>query len=231
MVRAEDFINMKIELIPVIEITNYDQDVPLPPSGPYWKFPDQWENYSISTNIKAGFSEDLKPYFKGSSFYRVSEISDSDLLRIIKKEIAIQQTEENLGVDNLACSFTGGYILKIDNVEQYFPQCCGSLKNIIDWEDLFSEYYDSFYMGHPSPRVEKSKNKIIFDFLHSEIQDPYAPPVLEDKIEVDENLLKIAVKNAKQEIHNFAQQLIKINKLENLNISEIDKILIYGRDE
>ena len=27
MVRAEDFINMKIELIPVIEITSYDQDM------------------------------------------------------------------------------------------------------------------------------------------------------------------------------------------------------------
>lgn len=29
---------MIIELIPVIEITNYDNHIPLPPNGPYWEY-------------------------------------------------------------------------------------------------------------------------------------------------------------------------------------------------
>ncbi|MFC5873910.1 hypothetical protein ACFP3I_15040 [Chryseobacterium arachidis] len=223
---------MKVELIPVIEITNYDEDIPMPPSGPYWEFPDEWEDYRISANIKAGFSKDLKPYFKSSSFYRISEISDKDLLKIIHKEIEIQQTEENRGIDDLTCSLDGGYILKINNVDKYFPHCCGKLRDITEWEDLIAEEeHVYFYMGHPSPRVEKSETKIIFDFLNSEIQDPYSPPILEGKIAVDKEVLKIAIENAKNELFHFAQQLIKINELENLNIPEIDTILIYGIDE
>jgi len=83
-------------------------------------------------------------------------------------------------------------------------------------------------MGHPSPRIKKVGNKIIFDFLNSELQDPYAPPVLEDQLEVGEEALKIAIEDAKKEIDTFANKLIRINKTEKLNITEIDKILIYG---
>lgn len=221
---------MKIELIPVIEITNYDQDIPMPPTGPYWEFSDEWEDYHISTNIKAGYSQNLKPYAKGSSFYRVSEISDADLLKITKKEIDSQISEE--GENNeLYISFYGGYILRINNIDQYFPQCCGNLGDIEDWKNLFNKDYSFFYMGHPSPRIEKSENKIIFDFLNAEIQDGFAPPILEDSIEVDEELLRIAVENTKTELNNFAQQLVKINELENLQIPNIDKILIYGIEE
>lgn len=221
---------MKIELIPVIEITNYDQDIPMPPSGPYWEFSDEWEDYHISTNIKAGYSQNLKPYAKGSSFYRVSEISDADLLKITKKEIDSQISEE--GENNkLYISFYGGYILRINNIDQYFPQCCGNLGDIEDWKNLFNKDYSFFYMGHPSPRIEKSENKIIFDFLNAEIQDGFAPPILEDSIEVDEELLRIAVENTKTELNNFAKQLVKINELENLQIPNIDKILIYGIEE
>lgn len=222
---------MKIELIPVIEITNYDQDIPMPPSGPYWEFSDEWEDYHISTNIKAGYSQNLKPYAKGSSFYRVSEISDSDLLKIIEKEIDRQQTDENLGIEDLVCPLDGGYILKINNIDQYFPQCCGNLGDIEDWKNLSNKGYSFFYMGHPSPRIEKSENKIIFDFLNSEIQENFAPPILEDSIVVDEELLRIAVENTKTELNNFAKQLVKINELENLQIPDIDKILIYGIEE
>lgn len=68
-------------------------------------------------------------------------------------------------------------------------------------------------------------------FLNSELQEGYAPPVFEDNIEVDKRSLKIAVENAKKELDHFARQLIKVNKIENLNIPEIDKRLIYGIDE
>lgn len=221
---------MKIELIPVIEITNYDQDIATPVSEPYWKFPDDWEAYNIATNSKAKYSDKLRTYVKGSSFYKISEINDEDLLKIIHKEIAIQQTEENLGINDLTSPFSGGYILKIDDVNKYFPQCCGNLGDIEDWINLFEDQDPYFYMGHPSPQIKKIGNKIIFDFLNSEIQDPYVPPVLEDQLEVDENELKIAIGDAKKELDTFANKLIRINSTKNLNIPEIDKILIYGID-
>jgi hypothetical protein len=222
---------MKIELIPVIEFSNYDEDLEMP-SGSSLEFPDEWENYNICANLKAGFSESFRAYFKSSFFYRITEISDADLLKIIHREIEIQQTEENRGIDDLVCCMEGGYILKINNVDTYFPQCCARLKHIIEWEDLVSDEGNScFYTGHPSPKVEIQQNKIIFDFLHSIPPESYAYPVLEDQIEVDKESLKTAVDNAKKELQYFSQQLIRINKKENLNIPEIDKIFIYGIDD
>jgi len=221
---------MKIELIPVIEITNYNQDVPIPPIGPYWKFPNEWEEYHISANIKAGYSENLTPFIKGSSFYKISEINDKDVLKIIHKEIATQQSDENLGIDDLESPFYGGYILKIDDADKYLPQCCGNLGDFKVWVDLLDEENSYFYAGHPSPRIIKRENLIIFDFLNSEIQESYVPPVLEDQIEIDSDLLKIAIYDAKKELDKFALKLNRINKKENLNIPEIDKILIYGKE-
>lgn len=52
MVRAEDFINMKIELIPVIEITNYDQDVPKFWGGSFAPAPKLFINNHSEQNNK-----------------------------------------------------------------------------------------------------------------------------------------------------------------------------------
>ncbi|AZB30211.1 hypothetical protein [Chryseobacterium balustinum] len=87
---------MIIELVPVIEITNYYENIPTPSDGPSWKFPDEWENYFLLTNVEAGYSKDLKSYSKGSSLYQINEISDADLLKLIQKEINVQQSDENL---------------------------------------------------------------------------------------------------------------------------------------
>ena len=222
---------MKVQLIPVIEITNYDDDIQVPLFSPYWEFPDEWQDYHMSANIKAGFSGDMKPYVKGFSLYKITEISDADLLKVIHKEIEIQQADEDSGTIDLNCSLAGGYVLNIDGSDCYFPQCCADLGDIEDWEDLLDDDHSYFYMGHPSPAIEKYDHKIILDFLNSEIQENYAPPVSDHRIEVDKEALKIAVDHVKKELHAFAQRLLNINQTENLNIPEIDKILMYGTEQ
>lgn len=221
---------MKIELIPVIEINNYDQDVPMPPQGPSWEFPNEWEKYFLTANLEAGFSKDLKPYSKGSSLYQINDISSSDLLKIIQTKIDIEESDDELTLEDLVSPFNGGYILKIDGNNKYFPQCCSDLGDITEWDDLLDDEDHNFYMGHPSPRIEKSENTIIFDFLNSEIQDNYTPPVLEDQIIVDKNELANTIEGAKKELKIFAEKLIQINESENLNIPNIEKLLIYGSD-
>lgn len=218
---------MKIELIPVVEITNYDNDIPLPPEGPYWEFIEDWENYHIQTNLEAGFSKELKSYSKGSSLYRINEISNEDLLKLIQKEINFEDDDENLGIEDLNNPFNGGYILKIDGIDKYFPQCCSDLGDITEWDDLLDDEDNNFYMGHPSPKIEKSQNIIIFDFLNSQIQENYAPPILENQIAVDKEKLATAIQEAKKELEIFARKLIKINESENLNIPNIEKIFVY----
>ncbi|WP_294287549.1 hypothetical protein [uncultured Chryseobacterium sp.] len=228
---AEDFINMKIELISVIEIEIYIEEIPFPQSGPYWEFADEWEEYHLLTNAKAGFSNHLKPYSKGSSFYRISDISDADLLRVIQKEIDRQKDEDHPEIVELACPLTGGFVLRINGADIYYPQCCGDLSAIECWNDLLADEDSYFYMGHPSPKIIKTEKTVIFDFLNSEIQEHYTPPVKEDQIEIDKDALRIALEKVNQVINNFAKRLVKINEIQNLNIPGIDRILVYGKND
>ncbi|KQR93503.1 hypothetical protein ASG01_10030 [Chryseobacterium sp. Leaf180] len=219
---------MAIELIPVIEITNYENKIPMPTEGPYWEFSDDWESYHIQTNLEAGFSKDLKPYSKGSSFYRISEISDLDLLQLIQKTFIFENEDETLKKEDLNSPFNGGYILKLDGNNTYFPQCCSDLGDIEEWNNLLVENEFSFYMGHPSPRVIKTENSLIFDFLNSEIQENYAPPVFQHQIELDKIEFSHAVQNVKKELKTFSDRLVYLNQSEHLNIPNIENILIYG---
>jgi hypothetical protein len=73
---------VKIELIPVIEIT-YSNDVPSPEIGPYWKYQDDWENYAQIRLKNAGFKDEFERYKKGSLFYEPSKISLSNLKKMI----------------------------------------------------------------------------------------------------------------------------------------------------
>jgi len=222
---------MKIELIPVIEIQNYNEVIPMPPSGPYWEFADEWEDYRLSTNVQAGFSRDLKSYSKGSSFYRINEIPDSDLLKVVQKEIDRQKDDDHPEIVELACPLTGGLILNIDDVDLYYPQCCGDLSAIRDWNNLLSDEYSYFYMGHPSPGIIKTEKTVIFDFLNSEIQENYVPPVEKDHVELDKDALRTALEKTNQELKHFAERLVTITKAHKLNIPGIDRILVYGRND
>ncbi|WP_294252273.1 hypothetical protein [uncultured Chryseobacterium sp.] len=222
---------MKIELISVIEIENYIEEIPFPQSGPYWEFADEWEEYHLLTNAKAGFSKDLKPYSTGSSFYRISDISDADLLRVIQKEIDRQKDDDNSEIVELACPLMGGFVLNINESDIYYPQCCGDLSAIECWNDLLADGDSYFYMGHPSPRIIKTEKTILLDFLNSEIQEHYVPPIKEDQIEIDTDALRIALEKVNQELHHFVERLVKINETQNLNILGMERILVYGRND
>lgn len=222
---------MKVELIPVIEISNSDPDIRLPDLGPFWKYEDEWENYNFLSNIKAGFSDKLKPYLKGSSLYKIDEISDEDLLKAIQKEIIIQQTEENNGVEDLVCSFSGGYVLKLDDDSVYFPQCCGALADIKEWENLLIGKTKFFYAGHPFPRVMEEDNKIRFNFVDIEVRENFAPPFLYDIIELEKAQLEFAIIETNKVLEIFANRLRLINERKKLDIANIDRILIWGEDE
>ncbi|KAF2516071.1 hypothetical protein [Flavobacterium foetidum] len=222
---------MKVELIPVIEIFNSNENIKSPDLGPFWEYENEWENYNHLCNIAAGFSEFLKPYLKGSSLYAIEEISDIDLLQTINKEIEMQQTEENNGIEDLVSSFNGGYVLKIDDKSVYFPQCCSSLADIRAWENLLIGITKSFYAGHPYPRITENLNKIRFDFIDIQVRENFAPPISLSYIEIEKSKLEFAIIEANKLLQIFADRLKKINHMKKLNIKNIDRILIFGETE
>jgi hypothetical protein len=213
---------MDIELIPVIEVGYNNQDIKPPDKYPYWDYPEIWDKYHNDCYVKAGFKDNLKPYSKGTSFYKLTDISKDNLVKLTKDHTA-EMREGKYGREQ-SCAFFGGYVLRVDGKDKFFPQCCGDLSDIIYWEKL-GDGQETSYEGHPAPIIKIKKDKIIFDFTGDE-DDPFKPTPPEIQLVVDKSALKNAVQKANDVLNDFAKELIDINVQESLNINNIDHLLI-----
>ena len=216
---------MTVELIPVIEIGYNNQDIPKPDKYPYWDYPELWDKYNSDSYKKAGFKDAIKPYLPGSSFYRISEITDNNLTKIV-----IDHTQEirdgKYGREQASALF-GGYVLRIEGQDKYFPQCCGDLADIQYWENLAGGKEKGFYAGHPEPEVKIQGDKITFDLTVGEFDEHFSPTPYENIFQIDIPSLKKAIDVVKIELENFGKRLERINQDEKLNIDNIGGLLIW----
>ena len=124
------------------------------------------------------------------------------------------------------CAFSGGYVLRVNGQDRYFPQCCGELSDINYWENI-SNGKSSYHEEHPTPQLKFGISKIIFDFSTDEFDEPFQPTPRENILSIDRLELKRAVEKVKTELQTFEQRLDKINKDEKLNIDNIGGLLIW----
>lgn len=216
---------MIIELIPVIEIGYNNQGIPVPDQYPYWDFPELWDKYNFDSYKKAGFKDELKPYLAGSSFYTLAEITDDNLTKLV-----IDHTQEMLDgkyQHEQASPLFGGYVLRIDGEDTYFPQCCGDLSDIHYWEKL-ANGENGFYGGHPQPQVKIEANTIMLDFSVEALDEDFIPTPKDSMVSLDILALKKAIVQTKQELKTFELRLEKINRDNHLNIDEIGELLIWN---
>lgn len=219
---------MKVELIPVIEIGYCNQGVQVPDKYPYWNYSELWDKYNEECYKRAGFKDNFKPYLAGSSFYRFADISFDNLIKLTK-----DQTEEmRLGKYSReqACPFSGGYVLRIDGQDKYFPQCCGDLSDIQYWNRLVKERVNTFYQGHPEPQVKINGDTITFDFTVEEFDEHFSPTPSDNVISFDIPSLKQAIEFVMPDLEEFSNKLKQINIQENLRIDNIDRLLVWGDD-
>lgn len=212
---------MTIELIPVIEIGYNNQDVKVPDKYPYWQHSALWDNYHDESYHKVGFIDELKPYLSGSSFYRLTDISDDNL-----KKLTVDHTQE---LKEQSCAFFGGYVLRVGGQDKLFPQCCGLLADINFW-DKISKGQNSYYEGHPAPQISFQENSITFDLTTNEFDEHFQPTPPTLNFKVDRTELAKAIEKVKEELKVFGQRLQKINEEQNLGINSIDNVLIWHDD-
>lgn len=216
---------MQLELIPVIEIGYNNQDITAPDKYPYWKHPELWDKFNSDCYNKAGFIDDFKPYLSGSSFHRISEITDNNLTKLTTDHT--QDLRDGKYDREQASAFFGGYVLRIDGQDKYLPQCCGDLSDIKYWENLASGKEKGGYAGHPEPQVKIQKDKIIFDFTIGEFDEHFCPTPPEKIVQFDIPSLQKAIETVKIELDIFEKRLDKINRNEKLNIENIGGLLIW----
>ncbi|WP_165020560.1 hypothetical protein [Dysgonomonas sp. ZJ279] len=217
---------MNIRLIPVIDITYYDQNIVSSTNGPYWEHTDEWSLFNKKCLKAAGFEGEMNPYSKGCSLYELAKITNRNLTKLVFDEIKDIDKDGN----DMDCvgSLSGGYILNVDDEDILYPQCCGSLNDIKSWEELIGDEDLSFWIGHPSPSIIKNENSIVFDLEHSNVNENYVPNPNKFIVEVNKNSLTKAIDDAKLQLEIFSVQLLAINATNQWNISDIDKLLIYG---
>lgn len=216
---------MIIELIPVIEIGYNNQGITAPEKNPYWDNSEIWDAYHEECYQKAGFKDKFIPYLKGSSFYKLSDITDPNLTKLtIDHTQEIRDGKYERPQDT--CAFFGGYVLQVDGDDRFFPQCCGELSDIVYWDRL-SDGQSSYYKGHPAPQIKFEGHNIIFDFSSEEYDEPFQPTLTENILSLDRFEQKKAVEKVKTSLQIFEQRLNKINEEEKLNIDNIGGLLIW----
>jgi hypothetical protein len=215
---------MQVELIPVIELGYNNQDVASPDKYPYWENSEFWDKYHEHCYIKAGFKDKLRPYLPGSTFIKPCDISDNNLIKLVKDHTEDYRKGEYGRQE--ASALYGGYVLRINGEDMFFPQCCGDLADIEYWDRL-SKGRQSYYEGHPAPQVEINKDSVILDFSVDEFEEPFQPTPSETRLGINLQALKTAVEKAKTELEEFAIRLNKINQNEDLKIQNIAGLLIW----
>jgi len=216
---------MTIELIPVIEIGYNNQGVTAPDKYPYWDNSEIWDVYHEECYQKAGFKDKLTPYLKGSSFYKLSDITDDNLIKLTIDHT--QELRDGKYEREQASAFFGGYVLRIDGQDKCFPQCCGDLADLKYWENIANGKEQGFYAGHPEPQVKIHEDKVTFDFTVGEFDEHFAPTPKENIVQFDIPSLIEAIETVKTELDIFEQRLEKINQDEKLNIDNIGGLLIW----
>ena len=216
---------MDIELIPVIEIT-YFNDAPTPEKGPYWEYQDEWENYAHVTLKNAGFKDEFEAYKKGSSFYEPHKISLSNLKKLITDWF---ESYNGSNLDEIL-PFFGGYVLKVNDKDVYFPQCCGDLGDIVYWEKIIREQKNCYYNGHPAPLLSFSKSDIPFTFDESD--ENFVPPTPKS-LTLKLDLLDEAFNGALLKLKEFEKNILTVENEINIDLKgeKLSEILIYRNQE
>jgi hypothetical protein len=220
---SEIQISQEILLIAVIELDFPNSEIEIPKIYPYWENTEMWDKYHMKCQEKVGFQDRLNPYLKGSNFYQLSEITNKNLTKIV-----IDHTKELLDGKyerQQACAFSGGYVLRINGIDEYFPQCCGELSDIKYWENI-SIGKETYYEGHPAPQLKFEKNYVTLDFTVDEYDEFFQPKMNHNILKINLSELKKAVEKVKNELNTFEKRLNEINLNENLNIENIGNLFI-----
>ncbi|XWW44934.1 hypothetical protein JYG30_19680 [Fibrella sp. USSR17] len=161
----------------------------------------------------------------GTAFQKLVDITDQALTDIVKKHThdlrAGQYGREQ------ACALSGGYVLVIDQLPIFYPQCCGDLADIHYWRKV-AQGQDAYYEGHPAPQLDFKADFVEFDFSTTETDEPFMPTPPITSLKVNQATLHQAIERCLLTLNAFSQRLEQINQLEGLGIEQIDQLLVWN---
>ncbi|NJR32859.1 MAG: hypothetical protein HC778_08735 [Chamaesiphon sp. CSU_1_12] len=121
-------------------------------------------------------------------------------------EILLNKRYKSNVESNEFYSLSGGYVLESESKLLATPHCCGSIRDISEWEAASDwTHTDKMYLwiGHPQLMVSS------IDDRHLQITETYEYNRIEDpeSFAVDRDELKAAIIDAKRQLEKFKQVL------------------------
>lgn len=205
---------MNLELIPVIELHYYNEKIESP-EGNSFEFPNEWDKYNDNSFIAAGFKDKFLPYEPGSWLFKLNEITESNLTKIIEYYFEEFESDEPITDDHLQ-PLDGGYILKANNRNLIYPQCCGNLGDIESWEGITNPKSSYFWNGHPTPIIIQKNSNVVFDLTEMNKKE----------ISIDRGKLKTALIETNKQLSDFAKRINGLEK--NYGIKDLGNKLIFN---
>jgi hypothetical protein len=215
-----------LKLIPVIEFEpgffqSDDRSNPIVSNN---DTPQDWAEYWKNSLADSGIVG-IAPYWKCSFFVEVSQLTPE----IVK--ILLEKRYENSVESNEFYSLSGGYVLEDGTIFLSTPHCCGSIRDIREWEDA-SNWTNTdemhLWIGHPQLMVSSTDSQHLQIRETYEYNEPEEPGIFT----VDRNELKAAIIDAKKQLDDFKKvlsiALVKVSPHLVNNAIEIAEQLIYA---
>ena len=159
-------------------------------------------------------------------FYRIADLTESNLGVVVANHTAALRNAQYTREE--ASALFGGYVLKVNGVDVYFPQCCGDLSDIRYWQQLVTGNSPISGNGHPAPIVVIKKDWVKLIFANDQDDEKFEPAPAQKSVDISKEELRVAVDEAKVELMDLAEKVKKINHERSLGVKDIDKLLIWG---
>ncbi|GAA4380573.1 hypothetical protein [Hymenobacter koreensis] len=168
----------------------------------------------------------LVPFAPGLPFYRAATMELNHLKKVVADHLQ-GYIKGEYGADGIG-SLWGGYVLRIDNTNVLFPQCCGELSDIIFWKHVALKNQNAYYNGHPGPVASFSEHEVILhctDSYESFVPDTAAVT------RVPKTALAAAYTQAVQELEVLERLITQIGQHLAMPINNLAHLLIYRNAE
>lgn len=146
---------------------------------------------------------DMHPITPGSWFVNLHDVTDRALEVLIALELEDIDFEE---IDHIS-TFSGGFSLQTENGAEFHPMCCGSLDNLENWREAFSDDMTTstdIWIGHPYLWAERTDKDIIS--LSWGLDDP-EDPKQQGPIEISRSQLNPLIQKAHADIMAFNDRI------------------------
>ena len=215
-----------IRLINTIEISPLKylrKEYDLPEISDY---PDPEEWYRKWEEAASRLSIDFHAVQTDSYLVDIEKIDDENLEIILKKTLADIESDD---FEDHILAFDGGVVLKEDHEVLIHPNCCGTIADIKQWQNIFehsSPEWTGIWIGHPWILFKKENGEVLFsDYTDLNIEEI---TMVKTRFKVDEAELKAEFQKIIQQQIHFKNRIAGILKRMNIKDAEAFAELMTG---